>query len=88
MGLPVVPLNADADKVARSYPMAARYETGSVYHREGAPWLSAYEDELQKFPHDAHDDMVDVASYAAIVLTMDEARRRTRQGVGRASVIG
>lgn len=68
LGLPVTPLDADRDKVARAYPIAARYETGSVYHRQGAPWVGDYEDELQTFPNGAHDDQVDVASYAAVVL--------------------
>ncbi|MEW6104754.1 MAG: phage terminase large subunit [Bacillota bacterium] len=87
-GLPVVPLKADTDKVSRAYPIAARYEMGAVYHRQGAPWLSAYEDELEDFPSGAHDDMVDCASYAAVVLALDRARRQQRKGVGRATVIG
>lgn len=73
LGLPVVPLDADRDKIARAYPIAARYETGSVYHREGAPWLQDYEDELQDFPRGAHDDQVDVAGYAAAVLSASKA---------------
>jgi len=87
-GLPVVPLKADTDKVSRAYPIAARYEMGAVYHRQGAPWLRAYEDELEDFPNGAHDDMVDCASYAAVVLALDRARRQQRKGVGRATVIG
>jgi len=87
-GLPVIPLKADADKVSRAYPIAARYEMGAVYHRQGAPWLRAYEDELEDFPNGAHDDMVDCASYAAVVLALDRVRRQQRKGVGRAMVIG
>jgi len=67
-GYPVQPLKADKDKVSRARTMAARYEVGTVYHRLGAPWLTDYEDEMIAFPRGAHDDQVDVASYAAIVL--------------------
>lgn len=87
-GLPVVPLKADTDKVSRAYPIAARYEAGTVYHRVGAPWLRVYEDELEDFPRGEHDDMVDCASYAAIVLALDRARRQQSQGIGKVTVIG
>ena len=67
-GYPVQPLKADKDKVSRARTMAARYEVGAVYHRLGAPWLTDYEDEMIAFPRGAHDDQVDTAAYAAIVL--------------------
>ncbi|NPV54526.1 MAG: phage terminase large subunit [Firmicutes bacterium] len=87
-GLPVIPLKADTDKVSRAYPIAARYEAGTVYHRVSTSWLQVYEDELEDFPRGEHDDMVDCASYAAIVLAADRARRQQRQGIGRVAVIG
>ena len=65
-GLPVRPLQADTDKVSRARPVAARYETGSVYHPQGAPWLADFEDELVAFPNGTHDDQVDVTAYAYI----------------------
>lgn len=68
-GRPVVPLKADADKYSRALPISARYQIGAVYHPRQAVWLGDYEDELIKFPNGEHDDMVDVASYAAIVLS-------------------
>jgi predicted phage terminase large subunit-like protein len=67
-GYPIKELKADTDKVSRARPMSARYENGAVYHRQGAPWLSDYEDELIAFPNGEHDDQVDTASYAGIVL--------------------
>ena len=67
-GLPIKPLPAEGDKVARARTVAARYETGTVYHRLGAPWLGDWEDELVDFPSGAHDDQVDCASYAGIEL--------------------
>ena len=63
-GLPVVELHADTDKFTRALPMAARYEAGTVYHLAGAPWLVDFERELVNFPGGAHDDQVDMASYA------------------------
>lgn len=65
-GLPIQELTADRDKLSRSLAIQARYEVGAVYHRKGSPWLADYEDELIDFPNGAHDDQVDVASYAGI----------------------
>ena len=72
-GLPIKPLPADTDKVSRARPVAARYETGTVYHPQGAPWLVDFEDELVSFPNGTHDDQVDVTAYAYIsILGGDE----------------
>lgn len=73
-GLPARELKADRDKVSRALTIAARYEAGAVYHRAGAPWLQDYEDELLAFPRGGHDDMVDCAGYAGLVLA-DTAKR-------------
>jgi len=67
-GLPIIELKADVDKITRALPMAARYGSGCIYHLQGAPWLDEYEDELIGFPNADHDDQVDVAAYAAVVL--------------------
>ena len=66
-GLPVLKLKPDADKYTRAIPAAARYESGAFYHCEGAPWLRDLESELLAFPNGAHDDQVDVISYAAFL---------------------
>jgi predicted phage terminase large subunit-like protein len=73
-GLPVRELKADADKVTRALPAAARMESGSVYFLSGAPWLSDYEMELIAFPQGTHDDQVDVTGYAAISIINMTAR--------------
>ena len=65
-GLPIKPLMADTDKVSRARPVAARYETGSVYHPLNSQWLADYENELVAFPNGAHDDQADVTAYAYI----------------------
>lgn len=66
-GLPVIDLKADTDKYTRAIPAAARYEAGTVYHLENAPWLDNFEAELTSFPVGAHDDQVDVVAYAVLV---------------------
>lgn len=66
-GLPVVELKPDSDKFTRALPMAARYESGCVYHLANAPWLVDYELELVGFPGAAHDDQVDMAAYACVL---------------------
>ncbi len=71
-GLPIVPLKADTDKVSRARPMAARYEIGAVYHKQGAQWLDIYEDELLAFNRGANDDQVDCAAYAGIKIADEE----------------
>ncbi|MNM07348.1 Terminase-like family protein [compost metagenome] len=63
-GMTVLPIKVDKDKVTRSLPIAARYEAGKVYHREGAPWLTDFEDELLSFPRGKNDDQVDTISIA------------------------
>lgn len=72
-GLPIVPLAADTDKVARSRPAAARCEAGTVYFLRGAPWLQTREGELLDFPRGRWDDQVDTTSYAAILLAQQIA---------------
>lgn len=63
-GLPVIELKADSDKVTRAIPAAARMEAGTIYFKQGATWITDFEEELLSFPTGAHDDQVDVLSYA------------------------
>ena len=67
-GLPIKELKADTDKVTRAATIMVMYENGKVYHRKGAAWLDEWEKELVTFPTGKHDDQVDTASYAGIVL--------------------
>lgn len=60
--LPVVGKKADVDKVTRARAVAARYESGKVFHHrslEGSP----FEVELLQFPK-GHDDQIDALGYA------------------------
>jgi len=63
-GLPIRAVEVDKSKFARALPAQARYEVGTVYHREGAPWLTDFEDEMIAFPNGTHDDQVDIVSQA------------------------
>jgi predicted phage terminase large subunit-like protein len=67
-GMTVRPIKVDKDKVTRSLVIAARYEVGSVYHREDMPNLTDVEDELLSFPRGKNDDTVDTASIAGEIV--------------------
>ena len=86
MGLPVVELKPEADQFTRAIPSAARYEAGMVYHEDGAIWLNELESELVAFPNGAHDDQVDVMSYAVHMQSWGYLEERKHGG--RALVLG
>ena len=65
MGIPVVELKPDKDKVSRAWPAVGFIEHGAMYFPRSTSWLSAFELELQQFPNGANDDMVDCVAYAA-----------------------
>ena len=63
-GMPARELKPDKDKVSRAIPATARMEAGRVLLPRGAPWLPDFEGEILSFPGGAHDECVDVLSYA------------------------
>jgi predicted phage terminase large subunit-like protein len=67
-GLPVIPVEADTDKVTRALSAVPRYEAHAVFHRQGGEYVYDYEREILHFPSGAHDDQVDMFSYAALAL--------------------
>lgn len=67
--LPVKGLEPQGDKVTRALTLAARMGGGHVYVPESAVWLPTLETEMVQFPKGAHDDQVDVLSYAALEQT-------------------
>lgn len=73
-GLPVTKLVADGDKHARAVFIAARCEAGMFLMPREAPWVGQVEEELEGFPNAAHDDILDVCSYAAIEAADDKSR--------------
>jgi predicted phage terminase large subunit-like protein len=66
-GVPIAPLEADADKTTRALPAADRWFSGRLWLPPDAPWLVDYLDELAQFPTGTNDDQVDVTAYAARV---------------------
>ncbi len=60
--LPIVGKKAEVDKVTRARSVAARYESGKVFHHKSLAG-SDFEIELLQFPK-GHDDMIDALGYA------------------------
>lgn len=65
MGIPVLELKPDKDKVSRAWPAVGFIESGAMYFPQSASWLDAFELELEQFPYGAHDDQADCVAYAA-----------------------
>lgn len=64
-GIPTIPTQTVADKVARASTAIVRIETNQVFFPLGEPWLADFERELLGFPRGSHDDQVDCLSLAA-----------------------
>lgn len=62
--IPVLPIKADKDKIARANAVTPLVESGRVYLPEGLPWVIDYVDQMSIFPAGAHDEDVDVTSQA------------------------
>ena len=60
--LPVIGKRSDVDKVTRARAVAARYESGKVFHHQSLEG-SDFEIELLQFPK-GHDDMIDALGLA------------------------
>lgn len=63
-GMTIRALYADKDKFTRAQAASVRFEGGQVFLPDGHDQLGAFEHELLSFPNAAHDDMVDVTSWA------------------------
>jgi predicted phage terminase large subunit-like protein len=61
---PIIPVKVDRDKDSRASAVTGYFESGRVLFPEGAPWVSALEDEPASFPGALHDDQVDALSQA------------------------
>jgi predicted phage terminase large subunit-like protein len=62
-GYPFAFARATGSKATRATPLASMAEACNVCLVRG-PWVSAFLDEAEAFPHGAHDDMVDAAAAA------------------------
>jgi predicted phage terminase large subunit-like protein len=71
-GIAARELEADRDKIARVLVASSPLEAGQVFFPESAPWLVDYETEIGGFPLAEHDDMVDVTSYACLLINKPE----------------
>lgn len=92
-GVPVTPLDPDADKVTRAIPAASRQKQGRILLPAGAPWLDEWINEHASFPKGTHDDQVDTTSYAVRVASTEwspatavqantpQSRRREQEGL-------
>ena len=62
--IPILPIKADKDKVARVNAVSPLIEAGKVYIPESAPWVHEFIEECSSFPTGEHDDQVDTMSQA------------------------
>ena len=62
--LPIIPVKADSDKLARAQAVTPLFEAGKIHLPESAPGLADYVDELAAFPTGIHDDAVDSTTQA------------------------
>lgn len=62
--IPVLPIKADKDKIARANAVTPLVESGRVFLPENAPWVIDYVDQMAIFPAGAHDEDPDVTSQA------------------------
>lgn len=67
-GYSIKPLSPDKDKITRALPAADKVSRGEFFVPQGPEWLGDYLAELAEFPQGAHDDFVDVTSYAVRVI--------------------
>jgi len=70
------------DKVARAYLAQPMLAAGRVALPRSAPWLSAFLQQLERFPADVHDDMVDSLVGALLVVNDLWSKAREAQWVG------
>lgn len=68
MGLPMVGLKPDADKVRRLLAVSRFFEAGRIFIVKGIKNGQALYDQLIEFPSGSHDDMVDALVYAIRML--------------------
>jgi predicted phage terminase large subunit-like protein len=72
--------HTERSKDDRIRGLQPRYETGTVFHplKESVPKVEYLEDELQRFPKGAHDDMIDALA-SQLELAFPPRARETRE---------
>jgi predicted phage terminase large subunit-like protein len=66
-GINVWPLKADKNKTVRAIPASNLLKQKRLIVDRDATWRTKYESELKQFDKGAHDDQVDMTSYAAVM---------------------
>lgn len=56
------------DKIARARSIQARMRAKTIKFDKAADWYPIFEEELTRFPRDAHDDQVDAFAYLGMLL--------------------
>lgn len=84
-GVQVQELKADTDKVTRCIPATVRAENGRLWFpsENEMPDVDVWIGELVSFPNGAHDDCVDVTSYAARVVATEWLSQIDRESITR-----
>lgn len=67
------PLKAELRKELRIDAMQPRFSTGTVWLRQGAPWLPLVEGELLAYPRGLHDDAIDALAYIEQMAVVPDA---------------
>ena len=85
-GVPLKGLTADTDKFTRAIPAAVLAENGRLWLPSDVsiPDIQSWIDELVSFPNAAHDDVVDMVSYAARVKAANWNSQSDMQSLTRA----
>ena len=62
----IIAVEPDGSKIARAHAVTAYWEAGNVWlpHKDIAPWIDEFVDEITTFPAGAHDDEVDAMTQA------------------------
>jgi predicted phage terminase large subunit-like protein len=66
------------DKQSRAQSIRARMAMGKVYFPSYAPWFQEARDQLLKFPHGVHDDLVDAIAYLGLGMALQVRARPTK----------
>ena len=69
----IIEVQPIGDKQTRAQSIQGRMSMGKVFWPARAPWWPAARDELSRFPHDQHDDLVDAIAYVGLGLTSQTA---------------
>ena len=87
------------DKMQRARSIQARMRAGGVRFDTEADWFPALQEQMLRFPRGAHDDYVDMLSWAGLLMDRlrnantpeeddDEERWNTQEYVGRSVICG